>query len=1082
MRPTSREKLAYVPKNVRKSSEGFLKRSHSFKRVSFFLAVVMVSSAALVTLAAFAHGGVAPLGVAPLGACVAPPTVYVDDTWIGTTPGTDPDGAGPATDFGCDSFATIQDGINGVTAGGTVNVNAGIYTENVTINKTVALRGAQFGVDARGRVASESTVVPATASSATFLLNTTTTATVIDGFDFGGGTSLGVIQTQSGTDFSNLQIRNNRFSGYSQSAVFMNRGGSDITIDKNVMEGSSIAGSGQAIFCNGPQSFAGLFITNNNIVNNTGRYGLFVDGNHNVGESATRAPSISGNLFNNNLQGMNLGSRSFGTLAAPVLGTYGGTISNNTFSNNAFDGVQGGFQHVLVSGNTFVNNGRSGIALTSFGNLGADRGAQNSVIISNTFSGNGGGTAEAIFLSATQVAGSIATNQIALNRIVGNNKGTTYNGTETVNLENNWWGCNAGPGNPGCDTLTGTGAGTTDANPWIVLGVTAVPSAIPQGGTSTVTADMTDNSAAADTSSMGTVPLIPVSFSATEGTMSPPSGTITAGQASSTFTSTSANNGTGCAFVDSANICANITVLPLVATITPAGSPTATDNDYTRINNAIQSSFSGQTIRLVGSFNWTEANAAASWAKGSNDVAGDGDDYSILAPANLNNVTFTADNLGDAEIQGPGDLAGVNLEGVFFFDGTGDNQNWTISKIRFLDFDLAIGMFASGVDDFNNTHITNNYIRIPTDLNATVAPVDVNQNIGIHFSFGTNQVISGNSIDIQGNGVSDSAGGNFSSEVGMQSNTSGGAVYDGLQITNNVLHVLNQQSSDPETVLGIWENSHGHTGNVTVSGNTFTNQAAGNNPAVNLQRGFRVTSHSSATTTVTYQNNTVTGANIGFQWLAGSNFSGNQAVVVKSNTITGNRTGVLVQSQGLANLSFNRITGNTVTGLNNVDGTATAENNWWGCNAGPGSAGCDVVTGVASDFNPWLVLGISASPSTIPENGTSTVTADMTHNSDAVDTSASGFVPQTAVTFGATNGTMTPPSGTITSGQATSTFTSTAPSNGTASATVDNQTVNTNITVQSGNHDHTSRITDGDGQRLHAHKQCGFVFVLRTDY
>ena len=46
-----------------------------------------------------------------------------------------------------------------------------------------------------------------------------------------------------------MQISNNRFSGYySPTAVFMNRGGSDITIDKNVMDGSNIAGSGQAIF------------------------------------------------------------------------------------------------------------------------------------------------------------------------------------------------------------------------------------------------------------------------------------------------------------------------------------------------------------------------------------------------------------------------------------------------------------------------------------------------------------------------------------------------------------------------------------------------------------------------------------------------------------------------------------------------------------------------------------------------------------------------------------------------------------------------------------------------------------------
>ena len=67
-------------------------------------------------------------------------------------------------------------------------------------------------------------------------------------------------------------------------------------------------------------------------------------------------------------------------MAAPVLGTYGGTISNNTFSNHAANGIQAGIQHVLVSGNTFSNNASSGMALTSFGNAGADRGAQNSTL------------------------------------------------------------------------------------------------------------------------------------------------------------------------------------------------------------------------------------------------------------------------------------------------------------------------------------------------------------------------------------------------------------------------------------------------------------------------------------------------------------------------------------------------------------------------------------------------------------------------------------------------------------------------------------------------------------------------------
>ena len=56
---------------------------------------------------------------------------------------------------------------------------------------------------------------------------------------------------------------------------------------------------------------------------------------------------------------------------------------------------------------------------------------------------------------------------------------------------------------------------------------------------------------------------------------------------------------------------------------------------------------SGDTVILNGTFNWTETFAAASWTKGSNGVAGDLDDYSILVPANRNNITFTAGEVKD---------------------------------------------------------------------------------------------------------------------------------------------------------------------------------------------------------------------------------------------------------------------------------------------------------------------------------------------------------------------------------------------------------------------------------------------------
>jgi uncharacterized repeat protein (TIGR01451 family) len=362
------------------------------------------------------------------------------------------------------------------------------------------------------------------------------------------------------------------------------------------------------------------------------------------------------------------------------------------------------------------------------------------------------------------------------------------------------------------------------------------------------------------------------------------------------------------------------------ATVTVSSGPDtdAANNDYRRIQNAINAAVSGDTIILSGTFDFTAPFAAAAWALGNDNTAGTADDFEVSVPNGLNSIILTAAALGDATIQGPGDLAAVNLESFLVFDG-GPNQSWTISNLRILDFDLSIGLFATPVNAFNNFTIQNNFIRIPTDLNATVAPADVNQNIGINFSFGMNQSIVGNSFQIAGTGVSDIPGGNFATSVVMQSNTSGGNAYDGLTIANNVTHVLGAQSASPERILGIWENGHAHTSNISITNNSFINDSPGNDPTLNDQRAFRVTSHSSATTTVTYSSNHADGASIGFEWLAAVDFSGNQAVVLLTNQLTNSNTGVLVQSNGIAHLEQNVITGShSGGGIHVLTGMLTA--------------------------------------------------------------------------------------------------------------------------------------------------------------
>ena len=438
----------------------------------------------------------------------------------------------------------------------------------------------------------------------------------------------------------------------------------------------------------------------------------------------------------------------------------------------------------------------------------------------------------------------------------------------------------------------------------------------------------------------------------------------------------------------------------------------AANNDFRRIQDALDAANNGDTIVLSGTFDFTQPFAAAAWALGDDNTASTADDYLVNVPAGLDGVTLTATTLGDATIQGPGDLASFDLEAFLVFED-GDNQNWTVSNLRVLDFDLGIAMFYTTSTSFNGTTIQNNFIRVPEDLNATVAPADVLQNIGIHFSFGTGQSILNNTIELAGNGVSDAP--NLSSEVGMQSNTSGGAVYDGLTISGNIVHVLNAQSANPERILGIWENAHGHTSNIDVTNNSFLNDAPGNDPALNLQRAFRLTSHSSPTTTVTYSGNFVVGANIGLEWISGSDFTGNQAIVVTNSTISNCDTGILVQSNGIAHLEHNLIlangsgagihvitgmltgfganpdgifqcfvtagsadgiwiestagaiapisqndlSGNTGFGLRNESAPSiVAETNWWGNNLAASVAG--EVSGSA-DVDPWLASFVDVS-------------------------------------------------------------------------------------------------------------------------
>ncbi|MBN2149132.1 MAG: tandem-95 repeat protein [Anaerolineales bacterium] len=360
--------------------------------------------------------------------------------------------------------------------------------------------------------------------------------------------------------------------------------------------------------------------------------------------------------------------------------------------------------------------------------------------------------------------------------------------------------------------------------------------------------------------------------------------------------------------------------LPAAFTVTPVGDVSEAENDFRVLANAISCVQSNQTITLDGTFDWDQPYALGSWALGADGSAGNVDDYWIMGPQNTSHVTITASSLGDATVQGPGDLGDVDMEGFFgiWYGTPSMNQYWTISNLQIYDFDVPISFYyGGGANQYLGTTIDNNHLRVAQDLNGVDYPNDQYQNIGIHLAYGKDQTISNNIIDLDGGGTSHSTASptiwyGYSSEVALQSNTHGGDSYDGLQIINNTVNVLNAQDANyPARLRGLWENGHAHSSDILVSGNTFTNLDAGNDPDLNQQAAFRVTSHSSASTTVTFSDNNVEGANVGFSWLSVA--SGLLPVIFDGNVADDVAIGVALNTNG--NVA---ITDFTYTGTGNI--------------------------------------------------------------------------------------------------------------------------------------------------------------------
>ena len=240
-------------------------------------------------------------------------------------------------------------------------------------------------------------------------------------------------------------------------------------------------------------------ITNNETTNQTGGGVSF------TGDSRTMVMTNS-IVSNNKAKGGANGEGGGLFVRQNVNGTV--MIHSSTISNNTSESRAGGIKLESTPGtlNTTIDQGTVITGNTSLGTgdgisegggldisiLGAGTTTLKDVTITNNHangeSGNPSdpGTGGGIF-------NNLGTLNVSLSRITGNTAPTgsgLFRAAGTVTAENNWWGCDGFPGAAGCDTVSGT----ADVDPRLDLVVTATPSTILSGGTSSVKADVSKNS------------------------------------------------------------------------------------------------------------------------------------------------------------------------------------------------------------------------------------------------------------------------------------------------------------------------------------------------------------------------------------------------------------------------------------------------------------------------------------------------------------------------------------------------------------------------------------------------------------
>ncbi|HEX8422290.1 MAG TPA: right-handed parallel beta-helix repeat-containing protein, partial [Pyrinomonadaceae bacterium] len=320
------------------------------------------------------------------------------------------------------AYTTLTEAVAAANNGDQIDVCAGTYTETVTVNKFLNLRGAQAGVDARTRATPQPSPSPSpspTPSTESVLngpggaFNITASNVTVDGFTIQEGSAaplangITLAANRSGHRILNNIIRDNTFGLYLNS-----NGATQSVVRFNRFESNNRAGaaSGNAIYSD--QGAANVLIEQNRFTGHTSAAMVFAGTQSNITVSANQLVNDNSMVF-------------FNSSAIVITG-------------NTSTGSQGSV--------IFIGGGVNGMAITCNSISG---GASSGIRISNTGTGtNSNITANFNNIETTPFGIRIDTGQY----------------TGTLNAENNYWGSPNGPTDEQGRNPGGTGVVIRDPN------------------------------------------------------------------------------------------------------------------------------------------------------------------------------------------------------------------------------------------------------------------------------------------------------------------------------------------------------------------------------------------------------------------------------------------------------------------------------------------------------------------------------------------------------------------------------------------------------------------------------------------